>query len=275
MKVYNFGFFGSMREPDPLSGHITVSVVGNEFAFVEMRDYGGFTYEGENTPLPKITDSIIRQMHDHLLHEGNINKEGSKIKGLTYFPLGSKNTSANIQLGDTVLDTETGKTFLVDHGYDIRFINKNQFYQPVGREALWTVKKTKDRFIEQLKGVDPLKDWKIIETLPKHKETWKQKSLEFDSHKLDLFGNYNLNKYWIRLNGVLYEKWTGIYAPAIDAIEHLTLSVLRSKSVLEVKCNSFDSNGKVRNWSEDTYKLFTEPESYAYNNATIRLIGES
>lgn len=278
MVLYNFMYFGPQREKDILSGHVKISIVGNECAVLGLTDYGGLTYLGNELVLPTITESMKRQINDYILKfsESEIKKDTEKIDGVEYFQLSENRISANIGFGDKVIDTRDNEIFTVNGNHDASYINKNQHYQLFDRRDLWSTPKTKKEFIERMQKANPFKDWKQVETVPtkkQYKDIYKTSYYMLNGVTIECYWSCDANIYWICIQNLVYQKSTSNSALFYDTIDMLTFEVSHENSIYDVKkidCSSFWPNGQ----KEYQFELFSDEVSYQYNNLIIKHFGE-
>lgn len=278
MVLYNFMYFGPQREKDILSGHVKISIVGNECAVLGLTDYGGLTYLGNELALPTITESMKRQINDTILKytESEIKKDTEKIEGVEYFQLSEKRISANIGYGDKVINTRDNDIFIVNGNHDIKLVNQNQIFQLFDRRDLWSTPKTKKQFIERMQKANPFEDWKQVETVPtkkQYKDIYKTKSYMLNGVTIECYWSCDANIYWICIQNLVYQKRSSISAPFYDAIDILTFSIYYQNSIYDVKLIEYGPyypNGQ----KEYQFKLFSDEVSYEYNNSIIKYFGE-
>jgi hypothetical protein len=265
MVLYNFMYLGSQRETDNVSGHLEVSIVGNEFAIIGLKDYGGFTSVGNEIELPKYSDSLIRQVHDVLI-ETELQKDVLKLDNLVYYPLGTERISANIGRNDIVINLETNTTFKADYGYDINHLNKNQFFQPKDRKHLWTTPISKEYFLNRITKLNPFEKYKQVDKLPNN-GIYLSDYYIINDIKIEVYNSSKTDKYWIKIDNLIYHISTSILAPIRNTIELLTFQFYSGITIFDVKEYSFFRKIEV------AIPKFNDNVSYEYNNALIRLVG--
>jgi len=261
-------YFGPQRETDHLDGHVKIDLQKTEFAVLGLNDYGGFTYLGDEVPLPEITDSIYRQIHDELL--GLDVEDENKLEGYRYFPRKDTRISANIGFGDDVTNTETGDRFIVDNNHDLRYINRNQFYYPTHRPGFRPKPISRSKYIELTSQINPLIEWKPCEN-PNVKKWHRILSFKTLDKHVTAYSDKKKDIYYLDVNGAFYQKRSNISAPFWDTIRDLRNEVY----------NHYD-DGKRFTYvlyeieSDEQYfrpVVMTDDFSLHYNNAVINNLG--
>jgi len=280
--IHNFSFMGVMRESDAkLDGHITFIYSDDEFCIKDNFDYGGLTWLGTTLDTPELNDADIRLVNDAILnHKIRYSRIADKTE-IEFFndskkyPLKNTHQSYNVKYGDTVTHLETDEIIQVDGGYDVGVINRNFFYKITNRNVIHPAKVTLETFKNKLSEIDPFKlgqfgGWVIATEIPKKIMNSIAGWITVNGAKYRWYHN-NDDYYIVTPDGIIYYKQSSISAPFYDCLDIIMGLVHNEYRFVEGKrfyhciheCTcSIDTMGLP----QFRFKLFTENESYHYNN---------
>lgn len=275
--IYNTAFFGGARDGcvSGVDGQIQIITDLKRFVVNKIGGYGGLTWfpEQENNDLliqPNeyrfINDSIIKHINiDDFNLEDNDIIDGIWKEAKNKYTYSKIRLSYNVQLGDTVLNIQDNDKFVVNNNHDVGYINRNFFYKITSRKVKHPEPMKKEDFLNAYKqSKNPLLRWEIIDLLPKNKNMYHIKTLYINGLKWESYVDYTKNIYYVIGNDIVYTYRSSISAPYYDLIDYLTIKInaeykdgIRTEYCLN----------EVRSSSEyDHFDLFTETESYHYNN---------
>lgn len=289
ISLHNLGFFGGRREGVlTIDGQYVVVTDHDKFVIYQFGGYGNLTSfpKVENPEIAKLTEADYRYVHDALLeqlgrtrYEGEPNEveAGMFNSAEVKHQIHKHRISANIGYGDKVKDLRTGEVIVVNHNYDVQYINRNFNYKLVDRE-LHPEPMTLDDFIKINEAKNPFEGWDVVDAAPKNKNciyaTYTINGENFDVTK-DYSGN---GVYYIKTPaGVIYKKSSSISAPFHDAIDILVGQIKSEIDYSDHRRYEYVYKDVTHKYHgsdvllPNNYRKVTEAASYNYNTRATYL----
>lgn len=291
--IYNLMFFGTGREGyfgGTISGHVSLIFTESEFAILRFNEYGGLMYLGKQIEfIPN--DSDVRILNDAILNfpeKSCVDLTAEEVEQwhkLPKYKLSKNYVSANVQVGDVVINVETGEKEQVKSPDTLKYYNRNLCFEIEGREHLHEPPMEKAKFLGLL-SENPFKGWEptTIKSTSKKLHYMGEAIVEGVSYKF--YSHSDVNKYYVfcKKEKIALEMRSNISAPFYDTIDKLTAKVTSeyvNGNLYYTFAKKVELPSHLYNWGTSKYQArlvgndsgtyFDKESSYHYNNAAIKL----
>jgi hypothetical protein len=281
--IYNLGFFGGNREGKlNVDGQYKVVTDLSEFILLKVGGYGNLiSFPKVENPKPEtLSENDYRFVHDALLghlpkdtelNEGANESDVKQFNEATRYKIHGKRISANIGIGDKVINLKTGEIIKVDYGYDVHYLNRNHNWKLVDRE-LHPEAETLETLIKTNESKNPFESWTKLDAMPKKDKNWIVDHYIINGETYTAVLDYTGNgRYIIKTpQGEIYEKKSSTSAPFYDTIDILVGKVKAeyedgNRFEYTFKDVVHEREGNQEYFVPTRFRKMTEQASYEYN----------